>query len=1421
MRGLLAPLIRGFRKHPAPWILIALLLAAVGLRLYGINWDRGIPFTHHPDEQHILYKVQGPPPDGMGAPWVWGNLLNVKTSPLNPHNFNYGTFPMYTVKFLSWALSPLKEGLTAGRDMVYVGRAVSALYDVGTVLLVFLLASRLYRRRVGLLAAAFAAFTVIQIQNSHYATVDTTITFYVLLTLFFCTRIAFGHGGWNRVGLGIALGLALATKLTALPILLPVVLSFLMAASPEDKLRLRFPSRPELKKALLGLGVALAVALAVNFVAQPFAYLDWEEFKRDVARESTVLRGTWVVPYTLQYLNAPDYLYPIQQLAVWGAGLPLGIAMWAGFAFTLLRGVRRGKSELLLLSWSVPFFLIVGQMHAKFLRQFLPLIPILSIMAANMLFSWLDWAKTQHRWAIKAVIGLVLAGAVFYSLAYMNIYRQPHPSQRASQWVQQNVPLDSYILKETVWDQSLAAVDRYRNSTVEVYDGDGPAKASRIAGFLSEADYMVIWSNRAYGALGRPEAGHPMTARFYTLLFSGDLGYALAYSASSYPGFGGVSFVDDTFRRPGLPHPQGLKDPDGLAFNLGYADESYSVYDHPKILIFQNRGRLDAQNIEELLIGPAPRVEPGRMTPEDAIANREGGTWTDIFSPQSLPNRFPALAWLLLVEVIALAALPLALALFRPLADRGYLLAKALGILVIGFGAWLASSLHVLPFSQDSVFLALLGLALVSGYILIQDRAEFTAFLKARWKLLLSEEALFLAIFGLFLAIRMWNPDLWHPWRGGEKPMDFAYLNATIKSTYMPPYDPWFAGGAINYYYFGQFLLATLIKTTGILPEVAFNLAVPLLVAMTAGGAFTIVFNLVQAKGGRTYAAFLAGAGGVLFVVLLGNMDGAVQTVQGFKKVLDGQSFPPFDYWRSTRMLPPGDLAGITEFPFFTALFADLHAHFIALPFTLLALGVALAFALGRSARVSPWDWRARLDRNHLLLLLVASLVVGALRIMHTWDFPTYFAVMAAVLFLREYRHSQRLGPEVILWTAAKVALVYGLSYALYLPYHQNYEQYYGGFVGSRYKTPITRYLAIHALFLFLVVTLWMREMVHISSERLSLGGGRWWRILPLGGLVLALVIALGIVMAAYTQNVLALIVPLLALATPLAWSYLRRDDWTLLFVLGLAVLGLAVGLVVDYVTLKGDIERMNTVFKFYLQGWVLLGLAAAFSGWWLLRDLLTQVRQRRGRLSRAFWLTTLSLLLASSLAYPVFATPKRLGDRFTALSATLDGTAYAAKATFYDEGRPVPLAPDMEAIRWMRANIPGSPVVAEAITPFYRWGARVSVYTGLPGIVGWKWHQEQQRAGYAWQVGTRQAEVDTLFETQSQEKAMQLLAKYDVGYVYVGPLERLYYPAEGLAKFDAMLGEDLELVYPNSRAPNPEVKVYRVVTAYGTNDRH
>ena len=150
----------------------------------------------------------------------------------------------------------------------------------------------------------------------------------------------------------------------------------------------------------------------------------------------------------------------------------------------------------------------------------------------------------------------------------------------------------------------------------------------------------------------------------------------------------------------------------------------------------------------------------------------------------------------------------------------------------------------MLPFDRWAVVLMFGLLAACGALVAWLRRDVIWAFIRARWRLLVIGEAFFLAAFLFFVWIRALDPDLWHIYRGGEKPMELAFLNGILRSRYMPPLDPWFSGGYINYYYYGQYLIAVLIKLTGIVPTTAFNLAIPLLFGLTCSAAYSVVAGM-------------------------------------------------------------------------------------------------------------------------------------------------------------------------------------------------------------------------------------------------------------------------------------------------------------------------------------------------------------------------------------------------------------------------------------------------------------------------------------------------------------------------------------------------------------------------------------------------
>ncbi|MGE0827634.1 MAG: DUF2298 domain-containing protein [Candidatus Binatia bacterium] len=691
-------------------------------------------------------------------------------------------------------------------------------------------------------------------------------------------------------------------------------------------------------------------------------------------------------------------------------------------------------------------------------------------------------------------------------------------------------------------------------------------------------------------------------------------------------------------------------------------------------------------------------------------------------------------------------------------------------------------------------------------------------------------EAIFLSAFFSFVLLRWANPDLWHPYRGGEKPMDFAYLNAVTRSTIMPPYDPWFAGGYLNYYYFGQFIVAVLIRLTGIPPAIAYNLAIPLFFALTAGGVFTIIYALVAGTKnaedgtGSLWGPVMAGLVGVVFVAVAGNIDGLIQVIQGAPRVLfSDQSFGTFDYWHSSRMLAPGN--EITEFPFFTFLFADLHAHLIAIPIALLALGLSFTLYNGivSGKACSQEQWAA---------VVALGITIGTLRITNTWDWPTQLTLASSAIIvahmltrydslLPRLRHALGMGSVVIV-----------VSQLTALPFLRHFEFFYLGVQVSQTQTPLWRYVVIHAPFLFLILSYigWRGKItLHLVLQRTEVPLRRVVRFT-----VVPLAVAAGIAFCDYaTVAFVGLVMLAIAVvmvgelmilsnnsgAVPLPPhnpAVLRTAPLSImtrfphlpyeLFVSGLMRLGLAIGAGVDVMTVNGDIGRMNTVFKFYLQAWTLLGIASAYLVW---RFVSAGMFSLRGlSIGRGLWLSGVTVLCLGVLIYPVLGTPARLHDRFTASYYGLDGLAYMRDATHEEKSQSMALRYDLAAIQWLQQNVKGSPVIVEGVADPYRWGSRIAINTGLPTVVGWDWHQRQQRMKYANAVAERRRAVEEIYSTTDPRAAIRLLRKYQATYLYVGALERIQYSPAGIAKFAHMQAQGIVPVYTND-----EVTIYKLTT--------
>jgi len=606
--------------------LLVLLSLALFMRLH-LMWDRGYLF--HPDERQIYIIV-----DALSFPWPpdWDSLLS-PSSPWNPGFFAYGSLPLYLLRICANLAGLIRPGLETLNDIHLVGRALSAAFDVGTVYLIYRLGRKLYDDLTGLLAATFAALAVLHIQLSHFYTVDTLLTFFVVLVVSTAVdlsrRPTLGRGLW----LGATYGLALATKVSAAPLALVVGFAWVCgrlggaARAKESAMHLR-PALPW-RRVIAGGVLSGLMALAVFTLCEPYALIDIVTFVVDVFHEGYMARGLTDIPYTRQFIGTLPYLYPLQQIVLWSLGLPLGIVGLAATLGAVVRALAEtfrarwasAGEHWLPLAWVLAYFGLAGGFHVKFLRYMLPILPFLCLWAAWALMALVRatgrWRKLRR--ALGAVgLCVTLVGTALYAAAYLNIYRQPHPWIQATAWLCQNLPPESELVIEH-WDDPLPMIQgtgdlrchrKHEYTELQVYDPDDTYKLESLLVALERGDYIILSSNRLYNTIPRLPERYPLTSRYYELLMGEQLGYELVYYAAVYPRLFGVDLVNDTFCDPLLPRPKLLAENEARQprINLGRADESYTVYDHPMPLVFKKTTQLSRRELLDLFGPPAQNL---------------------------------------------------------------------------------------------------------------------------------------------------------------------------------------------------------------------------------------------------------------------------------------------------------------------------------------------------------------------------------------------------------------------------------------------------------------------------------------------------------------------------------------------------------------------------------------------------------------------------------------------------------------------------------------------------------------------------------------------------------------------------------------------------------------------------------------------
>lgn len=508
-----------------------LLILALALRAYGMDWDQW--FHLHPDERMLIMVTE--------------RIDFFKN--LNPDFFNYGSLPVYLLRLFN------PEGTYY--TLLKSGRILSVGFDLATIIFVYKISDLIFKnRRIAAAASFFYAIAFFPIQNSHFFVVDvllttlTTILVYQVLTYLKQPSLK------KIIFLGINFAAMIATKFTAV-VLLPVVAGAILWKNLAHK--------KHYKKTFMHLTLFILVLTGFFFIFMPYAFIESGRFLMDIGAQIKMNSNPYVFPYTLQYVGTIPYLYYLKNIFFWGLGPFISFFFMTGLFHS--KKYFRNHAYLFLLVVLCFYFLVIGRSAVKFMRYMLPIYPILAVFAGYGI------SKVKE---ISRPIAMVFMGlAIAWSLCFVNIYSSTHTRIAASEWMSENIPLGSTIAVEH-WDDRLplSGSENYVFEELTLYDQpDDGWKWSVINEKLKKSDYMIIASNRLYTPLQRLtdcqkyKSCYPETGAYYKKLFSGRLGFEKVAEFSVYPGvkIGRFSIgIDDQS-----------------------ADESFTVYDHPRIIIFK------------------------------------------------------------------------------------------------------------------------------------------------------------------------------------------------------------------------------------------------------------------------------------------------------------------------------------------------------------------------------------------------------------------------------------------------------------------------------------------------------------------------------------------------------------------------------------------------------------------------------------------------------------------------------------------------------------------------------------------------------------------------------------------------------------------------------------------------------------------
>jgi len=479
---------------------------------------------------------------------------------LNPDFFNYGSLPVYILKGLSQLIDYLfNKNLATYAGMLTIGRKMSIVFDLITICFIYKIAKLFFKEnKIALFSVLFYTISFFPIQNSHFFVVDVLLN--TLVTgLIYTLLIYLKSPSLNKIlFLGLFFAAMMATKFTAI-IFLPIIFGVIFLKNINYW-----------KNLILHMLVFCFLFLSFYFIFMPYAFIEKTRFITDIKSQLKMNSDPYIFPYTLQYVGSLPYLYYLKNIFMWGLGPIISLMSLIGF-ISLIRLIRKNYILIIFTIFYLLYFLIIGQSAVKFMRYMLPLYPLFALLAG---YGFYQIYKLSKIFSFTIILTCLI-----WTFMFINIYTFPHTRISATDWILKNIPKGSTLAVEH-WDDRIPihGSENYYFEELTIYElPDDKIKWQILSEKLKRTDYIIIASNRLYIPLSKLtdckkfRSCYPETAKYYQKLFEEKLTFKKIVEFSDYP-------------RIEIGPPTG-----GWKFEINddLADESFTVYDHPKIMIYK------------------------------------------------------------------------------------------------------------------------------------------------------------------------------------------------------------------------------------------------------------------------------------------------------------------------------------------------------------------------------------------------------------------------------------------------------------------------------------------------------------------------------------------------------------------------------------------------------------------------------------------------------------------------------------------------------------------------------------------------------------------------------------------------------------------------------------------------------------------